>query len=140
MTCETARVHARPCQGAARLRRSTLAAAVLLAAPVGAQAARLDYRLGLSYLHSDNIGLSETTPVSENVLMPQFQFTVTQDSSAVQMRLNGSAQYLMFQHDTYEDDWRGQLDGQLNWVIAPERMHWAVEDYLSEQAIDTLMG
>ncbi|MFT3761960.1 MAG: hypothetical protein QM761_04950 [Pseudoxanthomonas sp.] len=109
--------------------------------PLAAQAAtRLDYQAGISYLHSNNITLSDTDRISENVLMPSLDFTMRQDGSAVQMSVDGSLQYLMFENDLFKDNLRGDLNGRLNWVISPERMHWVVEDYLSEQPVSTLSG
>lgn len=121
-------------------RRNALGAALLAAMPLAAGAVDVDYQVGVSYLHSDNISLNEADPISENLLMPQVHFTAREDSSVLQMRMDGSLQYLMYRNDLFDDEFRGNLNAQLDWTLLPERLHWVVEDYLSQQPINTLSG
>ncbi len=110
--------------------------ALLFALPMAAQSARIDYTVGASVLHSDNIGLSETDPIDETVLSPQFSFTAEQTGSTVQLKARGDAQYLDYRDDSFDDELRGRFAGQLNWVVLPERMNFVVEDYLDRQPIN----
>lgn len=112
--------------------------ALLLLVPMAAQAVRVDYTVGGSVLHSDNIGLTESDPVDETVVSPQFSFTAEQTGSTVQLKARGDAQYLDYLDDSFDDELRGRFAGQLNWVVLPERMNFVVEDYLDRQPINAL--
>lgn len=98
----------------------------------------LDYTIGLSLLHSDNINLSEGAPESDNVLSPQFAFTAKHAGSRLQLDASGSIQYLDFLGNTFKDQPRGQLTGKLDWTVSPERLHFYVQDYLSRQPVSVL--
>lgn len=116
----------------------TLASLTALACP--AQSLRLDYEVGASYTHSDNINLSETAPDSETVLSPELRFTATQSGSRVQLQARGIMQYLAYSSDAYDDDFAGEFAGRINWVLLPERISFVVEDVLARQAVNPAGG
>lgn len=104
----------------------------------GAHAQAVDYTLGISLLHSDNLGLTEDGRESDSVLSPEIAFTAKHAGSRVQLDAEGGFQYLHFLGDRFKDEPRGQLTGKLDWTMAPERLHFYVQDYLSRQAVSTL--
>lgn len=122
------------------LRRTALYAVLLASLPGSAWAVELDYQVGASLLHSDNINLSDEMPLSETVLMPQLRFTAEQNGAAVQLKARGSVQYLDYRKGVYDNEVRGDFNGQLNWIVLPERMNFIAENYLSQQPISTLTG
>jgi hypothetical protein len=103
-------------------------------------AADINYELGLGYLHSDNLNLSETDPSSENVALATLRFAAMREGSALRMHARGSLQYLDYLGGSYPDELRGDLAGQINWSLLPGRLDWVFEDYLSQQPIDVLTG
>lgn len=118
------------------LRRRALALAVLATLPVSsAQAWRLDWIAELGLEHNDNVTLSDTDPVSENILRPSLGFLLSQDGATVQASARGFLEYRDYLGDTYSSEFLGELDGRVNWVIAPERLHFSVQDRLSIQPI-----
>ena len=123
-------------------RRSTTHAALYLAVvavlPCTAHAVKLDYELGASLLHSDNIDLREDDQVSEDVLMPQVRFSAEQTGAVVQVDLSGNLQYLSYLDNTFDDEVRGDFNGRLKWAVVPERISLVAEDYLSLQPVNTL--
>jgi hypothetical protein len=131
---------------AAWRRRGRIALAVLACAlslgavPAFAQALRLDYALGLGYLHSDNINLSETDPDSDGLLSPELQFEATQQSSRVSLLARGRLQYLLYRDDQYEDEPAGDFAGRLEWTALPDRLSFVVEDYLVRQSANVAAG
>ncbi|HEY5971946.1 MAG TPA: outer membrane beta-barrel protein [Pseudoxanthomonas sp.] len=122
------------------LRRATRAAlylALAAALPGTAHAVKLDYELGASLLHSDNIDLRENDPVGESVLMPQVRFNAEQTGAVVQMNLSGNLQYLSYLDNTFDDEARGDFNGRFKWDVLPERISLVAEDYLSLQPVNT---
>src|SRR5690606_38757064 len=61
-----------------RIRLAALPVALLAALPAVAQPLRVDYVLGASVLHTDNINLSDDVPESETVVSPEISFTAHQ--------------------------------------------------------------
>lgn len=124
------RFHALPC--------TALAAALLSALPHAAYAARLNYELGVRVMHSDNIVLSEFDEISESVLSPQLRFDFAHDSPVLSTTFRGDVQYLDYLDDVFEDDIRGEFQGQLDWTILPERISFMARDSLSQQSVSSL--
>ncbi len=104
-----------------------------------AHAARFDYRLELGIENNDNVALSETDPVSQNILEPALGFTFDEAGSDVQAHADGILQYRDYLGGAFGNELRSQLGGHLNWVMLPDRLSMVVEDYLGVQPINTLL-
>src|SRR3546814_670548 len=63
---------------------SLLFAAMLVAAPFHADAARVDYQVDLGLERNDNVLMSSTAPADSSALRAGFGFVVTAEPSAVQ--------------------------------------------------------
>ncbi|RZA20390.1 MAG: hypothetical protein EOP93_06020 [Lysobacteraceae bacterium] len=113
-----------------------LAVQALLPAPARAQAADVKYETGLSILHSDNIGLTETNPRDDTVISPFLRFEADHESSSLRLKARGRAEYLHYTGNSYDDEWRGELSAQLNWSILPERVELVVSDWLIRAPVD----
>lgn len=111
-------------------------AIVLLATLHDARAVRLDYVAELGFLHSDNINLDETDPISENVLIPGIGFTLTESGSTVQAQATGLVQYRNYLGNEFSDETRTTLDARANWSIIPERLAWTFADNLGVNPVD----
>lgn len=123
-----------------RLRRTVLCTALLLVASGAAQSARVDYEVDLSYLHSDNINLSEDNEIDESVLIPGLRFVASQEGSAVQLQAIGDLEHRSYLDNNFPDEFRSRLAGQLNWSMLPERLSLVVEDYLNQAPISLREG
>jgi Putative beta-barrel porin 2 len=121
-----------------RLRRLALCTALLAALPGAAQAVEVDYVVGVSLLHSDNLNLGENNEISESVLSPNFRFQAEETGSTIQLKATGDLQYLDYLGNKFGDEARGQLSGQFNWTVLPDRVNFVMEDYLSRQPISVL--
>lgn len=121
-----------------RLRKLALSTTLLAALPGAAGAVEIDYQVGMSLLHSDNINLGQNNEIAENVLSPSIHVTAEETGSTVQLKAVGDLQYLDYLGNKFGDEARGQFTGKLNWNAVPERMHFVVEDYLSRQPISVL--
>lgn len=104
----------------------------------GAPTTRLDYTLDLGAEHSSNINLSETDLISQNLLIPRLTFTFDQAGSTIQARAAGQVEYRDYLEGAFNNEFRGQLSGILNWVISPQRLAFSVEDYVGLQPVNTL--
>lgn len=98
----------------------------------------LDYTLGIGIEHSDNINLSATDPVSQNVLAPTLNFNATQLGSDVQANVGGAILYRDFLGGAYSDQVLGLLSGKVNWSVFPQRLDLTVEDYAGVQPVNVL--
>src|SRR5690606_17994465 len=119
---------------------AALPLALLAALPCGAQSLRVDYTVGASVLHSDNINLSQDASESETVVSPELTFEATQSGSATAFKARGRLQYLDYRDDTYPDEARGEFAGQFQWMLVPQRLAFVVEDYLGRQPVDFVAG
>lgn len=122
------------------LRFCTLSLALLATLPCAAESLRVDYVLGVSLMHSDNITLSDTAPVSEDVLSPKVSFEATQSGSATSFKARGTLQYLDYRDGVFGDEARGDFAGQFNWMLLPQRLNFVVADYLGRQPVDFTAG
>jgi hypothetical protein len=118
-----------------RLSRLALAAAIVLAPPATA-AVGLDYEIGASLLHSDNINLSATDPVADTVFGPQLRFDARQGGSDLRLKARGELQHLHYLGNSFPDEWRGGFAGQLEWTLLPQRLEFVAQDYLSRAPVD----
>ncbi len=128
-------------KGKRMLNRKILVSAVgfgLVLSMQSVGAVQLDYSIDLGIEHSDNINLSADDPVSQNVLIPGIDFSFNQVGSTVQARAAGRIEYRDYLQGAFGNEFRGQLSGLFNWVIAPQRLAFSVEDYASEQPVNTL--
>lgn len=111
------------------LLRMTLAA-LLAGACHDATAWRLDYTLELGVLRSDNITLTPVDPIDETVLIPHLDFSLSENGSTVQAAVAGVLEYRNYLDGTFGSEFRGTLNGNLNWNIVPERLAWTFADNL----------
>ena len=109
-----------------------------LAVPSLAGAVKIDYMIEMGVEHNDNVNLSETDPVSEDILEPILGFNISEEGSTIQATANGAVQYRDYLGGEFSDEFRGQLAGHLNWTMVPERLNLTVEDYLTEQPVNPL--
>lgn len=121
-------------------RKNAATAALYVAACAAAAAVHadpvLDYTLGVSVEHSDNINRSGTDPVDQDVLIPQATFSANQSGSALELHAAGALEYRDYLGNAFADEFRGLLSGAMAWHISPERLDWVVEDYLGRQPIN----
>jgi hypothetical protein len=124
------------------MHRQRLSIAMLAVAagamPQVAQALRVDYILDLAIERNDNLLLTPTDPIGVTVLRPGLGFDVVHDTSVLQARLTGRAEYRRYGDDRFNDSVDGTLVGRVNWVAIPERLSFAVVDSLTLQPVDTL--
>lgn len=130
----------RATRAVASIRPRALCPALLLVLPVAASAVDLDYTLGASLLRSDNIQLRSFDETSDTVISPNISFEIRQDGSTVQMTATGNLAYLHYLRGTFDDEARGELTGQLNWVVVPRRMDFVLKDNLNRQPVNVLTG
>ncbi len=130
----------KPVQPGARLQHTTLCTALALGlslAPV-AKAVELDYEISTGVIHNSNIILSETEEISETTIAPGVDFTLSHEGRNVDLAGRGSARYLYYTGDTFDNEVRGEFSGHMRWRMLPERLDFVVEDYLSQQPVDIL--
>jgi hypothetical protein len=120
---------------------STLGRAITLALaaiPGTVAAAQFDYSLYAGIEHSDNINLSSSSPVSQNVLIPGLNFTFAQQGSAVQANVAGALEYHDYLGNAFDNQTFVQLTSQANWAVLPQRLDFTVQDFAGVEPLSTL--
>lgn len=122
--------------------RTRLYHALLLAAlattPHAAHALRVDYAIDLIVERNDNLLLTADDPIALTIVRPGLGFDVVHDSSTLQTRISGRAEYRYYGDDRFGDVVDGTVDARVNWVVVPERLNFTVVDSLTLQPVDTL--
>ncbi len=112
--------------------------ATLAATPHAAHALRVDYVVDLIVERNDNLLLTADDPIALTILRPGLGFDVVHDSSTLQTRITGRAEYRRYGDDRFGDVVDGTLDARVHWVAIPERLSFTVADSLTLQPVDTL--
>ena len=122
-----------------RLRLSALTASVLAAFSGHAVAARVDYTVDLGMERNSNVTMAPSDPIEQRYLRAGLGFSITENISALQLNLDGRAEYRDYEDDIFADTVDGTLSGRLNWVAIPERLFFLAEDNLTVQPVDSLV-
>ena len=120
-----------------------LAGAITLAlavAPPTLLATELDYTLYSGIEHSDNINLAANQPISQNVFIPGFNFTLQQQGATLQANVAGDLQYRDYLGNRFTSQTQTQLAGQANWTVLPDRLDLTAQDYAGVQPVDALVS
>ena len=104
------------------------------------QPGRFEYTIGVDLEHDTNINLSESDPISEDVLMPNFAFTYVQRGSVLEANASGTIQYRDYLGGEFSDEVRGAVSGVFDWHISPDRFDWMLEDYVGRQPVNVLVN
>lgn len=121
-------------------KRRVIAAAVglALATPFAVAEPVLDYTIGATLEHSDNINYSENDPISQTMLTPRLSFALNQKGSTLEASAAGTLEYRDYLGGAFSNEFRTTAAGLATWHISPERFDWVFEDNLSRQPIDAL--
>lgn len=120
------------------LLRNTLGVVGLVAA-AGAQAQAapdgLNWRLGLSVEHSDNMA-RRPVAVSDTVIAPTLAFAYLMQGARGEFEAAGSATYRHYQQERFDDELLQQIGLDGRWVLAPERLSWALQAVVTDQPVN----
>ncbi|HWU76427.1 MAG TPA: outer membrane beta-barrel protein [Rhodanobacter sp.] len=109
----------------------------LAIASTSVSAAQLDYGWRVGVGHSDNIGLEQSNPISQNVLIPGFDFSYQQQGSTFQTNVVGNMEYRDYLGNAFDNQKLVELAGQANWSVVPQRLDFTVRDVASVQPLST---
>ncbi len=117
--------------------RACVLGSMLAIGATSASAAQFDYGWRVGVGHSDNIGLTAADPVSQNMLIPGFDFSYQQQGATFQADVVGNVEYRDYLAHAFDNQTLAQLAGQLNWTMLPERLDFTVRDAASVQPLST---
>ncbi len=120
------------------IRASALTAATLAGLSGQALAARIDYSVDVGVEDNDNVTLTPFDPIQQRYMRAGLGFTVNENLSALQLNLDGRAEYRDYRDDVFKDTVDGTLTARANWVAIPERLFVSAEDSLTVQPVDAL--
>ncbi len=104
----------------------------------GEASGRFEFTAGVDIEHDTNINLSESNPVSQDVLMPTFAFTYNEQGSVLEAHAAGHIQYRDYLGGAFSDEFTGTASGIFDWHILPNRLDWSLEDYVGYQPVNVL--
>jgi hypothetical protein len=113
-------------------------ALALVVVPGAVWASQFDYSIYGSLEHSDNITLSDSNPISQNVFSPGINFSYAQQGSIFQANVTGTLQYNDYLGHQFSDQTQTELAAQANWTVLPKRLDFTVEDYAGVEPVDSL--
>lgn len=117
------------------LARAFAAATLVLSA--AASASQFEYSLYGGVTQSDNINLASTHPDSQSVLTPGVNFTYDEQGADLTAHAHGNLEYRSYPGGTYKNQSALELASQALWVLSPERLDLAVQDYAGVQPLDS---
>ncbi len=105
-----------------------------------AQTARpldFDYRIGYRAEYDSNPDLRPSDEDADLVHALFADLSLSRDSSDFAVAVQGFADYLTYQDDTFDDEFRLDLDANAVWRAIPQRFHWVVENRAERAPLDT---
>lgn len=118
--------------------RNTLGV-VSLVAVAGAQAQTapegLNWRLGLSVEHSDNMA-RRPVAVADTVVAPTLGFAYLMAGARGEFEAAGSASYRDYRQNRFDNELLQQIGLDGRWVLAPERLSWAFQAVVTDQPVN----
>lgn len=118
------------------MRASALLFALLLGLPGPSFAVDIQYEISGTARASDNIGLADGNPSSDVLLTPRISFEVEQAGASLELSARGNFEYLYYADKTFKEKARGELIGEFDWTMVPERAHFIVQDYLTRELVN----
>lgn len=113
-------------------RLSACIAATLLviigASPAAAQQTDSWMSIGALIENSDNIDRIDVGGRDETTIGANLEFQVASDGRIYQLNLDGVLDYSAFENDTFDNEFRGNVFGELILDLAGERLQWIVQD------------
>lgn len=100
--------------------------------------AKAEYSYGVSYRAeaSDNIELTAVDPEHDVVQVGELRFDWARRSPKLDGRIAFRSEYLTYKNDTFDDEFRPELDMNLLWNAIRDRLTWSVQDVASQERID----
>ncbi|GLQ46132.1 hypothetical protein GCM10007862_11830 [Dyella lipolytica] len=103
-----------------------------------AAAAQFDYTLYSGLERNDNVNESATNQIGKNILDSGVSFSLAQAGSTLQANAAGDLEYLDYFGKGIKNQLFGQLNGNANWVVLPQRLDMTIQDYAGVQPVSTL--
>jgi hypothetical protein len=91
-------------------------------------AADFDYRASLGAGHSDNIRRAEVNEQDEDIVGPEFQFSLDQHGRQLHADVIGKLGYYEYLNDTYDSEVLGNLIADTRYDFIQDRLSWMLTD------------
>lgn len=103
-----------------------------------ADAVTLESTAGVDMRHTDNAILVSNNEVDELIVNTRVGAKIDAGSGPFQFNADTSLRYQHFTQDTYSDQQYFNLGALASWKMIKNRLDWNVEDFFSQQPIDSL--
>jgi len=116
---------------------TTLTTVLLVLCASSTSAAELEYVLDLGFERTDNVTLSSTDRISQDIARAGLGFNLSEQGASLQASIAGHIDARAYLDNAFSDTLDGVLSGRVNWVAVPQRLSFTIEDHLGLQSIDT---
>ncbi len=116
---------------------ATTLTTVLLLGTSSTLAAELEYVLDLGFERTDNVTLSSTDRISQDIARAGLGFNLSEEGASLQASIAGHLDARTYLDNAFSDTLDGVLSGRVNWVAVPQRLSFTIEDHVGLQSIDT---
>ncbi len=117
-------------------RRNWLFIALMLALPTSAAAVEFDYAIGAGLMYTDNVNHGDSDPIEDKIASVRLDFALQERSRHVDLSVRGDVEHFNYIDNVYDDEVRGQLAANFDWIISPDRLKIVVEDSLGYEPVD----
>jgi hypothetical protein len=113
-------------------------AAALVSAWVASSvsATTLDYGVDVGIGQTNNVTLVPTDKTNQTIAATDFDFTVKQQSSRLDLNAKGDFSYLDYLQNAYSSQFIGRFDGSAQFALIPERLTWTLQDSFGQSQLD----
>jgi hypothetical protein len=103
-------------------------------------AADVNYSVGLTLTHYENIRLVQNPVASEFSEEIRGFFLISEDTANLVANINGVLRSIYYKNNQIEDRNIGQLIGNALWIIRPSRFEWFLSNKFAQTSIDSFAG
>ena len=94
------------------------------------------YRLSTQLTHSDNIRRSSGGELDDVIGSIQLDFSLAQETGPLQGDITAQYRYIEYLEDSFDAEPIAAFDGQLEWLIIPDRLTWEFLDSFGQLTTD----
>ncbi len=101
--------------------------------------ARVDYSYAVEAEHTDNVALASANEESEKIYSGLAALSLAESGAKLSADIRAVADYTDYRNNTFSDDVWYYLSSDINWTIRPSSFVWVMQDYFSQQELDTAL-
>jgi len=115
-----------------------IAFVVMMLISVTATAMEIKPNARLDMQYTDNAKKVAENEKKDLIVTTSVGTGIKEDTGPIQLDINGSIKYLDYTQDTFDNQTYFNLDATANWEMLKDRLGWKVQDFYTQQSINSL--